>query len=221
MVWFLRWHSLRPSLSRCNYQSFVCDILPLHKVYTMLGSSFRRKRNLIFKIIVGIPVLWFSIIGFTVVISGNGPFPDGGNNHVVDPRDSDVANSPEFQPTQKPNPKFWGHNLQESDPQEDEYDRKVREEMLKLKLKTNSESNKPHQVPNLDIPNPDHERLIEKIKADAENDLRRKEEERRRERMREDGDLKINPGIKRKPSERKVDTNAPGMCSNLCYLYTT
>ena len=167
----------------------------------MLGSSFRRKRNFIFKIIIGIPVIWFSIIGFSVVLSGNGPFPDVHNNHA------DIRDSPPQEP--QPTPKVLRDDAVEQKEEEDEYDRKVREQVEKLRTKINKDPDQIHggQVPNLEAPNPDHERLIEKIKLDAMEDLRKKEEERRKERMRDDGDLRFNPKVQQARTYPKVELN--------------
>ena len=40
-----------------------------------MSGTLKRRRGLIFKVIVGVPILWFSFIGFTVVMSGGGDFP--------------------------------------------------------------------------------------------------------------------------------------------------
>ena len=41
---------------------------------TMALSALRLRRNMIFKMVVGIPVVWFSVIGFMVVISSGGVY---------------------------------------------------------------------------------------------------------------------------------------------------
>ena len=40
-----------------------------------MAGVFRRRKGLIFKFIIGVPILWFSSIGFMVVMSGGG-IPD-------------------------------------------------------------------------------------------------------------------------------------------------
>ena len=73
-----------------------------------MAGVFRRRKGLIFKFIIGVPILWFSSIGFMVVMSGGG-IPDinsvdaageriGRGRHSLDQRlkyDSKLTKLPE------------------------------------------------------------------------------------------------------------------------------
>lgn len=129
-----------------------------------MATSFRRKRNLLFKIVIGIPVLWFSFIGLSVVISG-GPFPDVSRHsaptapesnavrHVRDIHQNEVASDEDRSAPRPP------HNP----PPAVVVD--------------------PEQRPRPQGVNPDRERLQEAMQRDAELELRQREQDRRQQRQ--------------------------------------
>ena len=103
-------------------------------------TMLKRRRGFIFKVIIGLPILWFSFIGFAVVISGGG-IPDQYNNNPK----MDVHVVPRAGTTFRPS--GLHPNIQNS-----------------------------HQVPVIEKPNPDRDRFFNKIKADAEQDLKAKQQ---------------------------------------------
>ncbi len=65
----------------------------------------KRRRGFIFKVIIGLPILWFSFIGFAVVISGGG-IPDQYNPRM------DVNILPRTGITTRPSGPYHQHTIQ-------------------------------------------------------------------------------------------------------------
>ena len=200
----------------------------------MLGPGFRRKRNLIFKVIIAVPILWFSVIGFTVVMTGqNSAFPEslrnGERNEFVDNAGNvagaqndllNVRGGQQFLENANLDNGLLKKPLQVNADQEKDYDAKLKEAMERLQggavpsKPAGGGANKNRftntRAPNLEQPKQksDHNVLAERIHQDAAADLRRKEEERRNQRNMEQGDLLFNPAAQQ--AKPHYDPDAPG-----------
>ena len=114
----------------------------------MMPATLKRRRGLIFKVIVGIPILWFSFIGFTVVISGGGGFPPenyGGMARSNDIRaNSDNGDSDTLlaeKRTRYPRVKGRGDNLEPPNPDRLRFEERVRKD-AEDRARTTAESRK-------------------------------------------------------------------------------
>lgn len=123
-----------------------------------VGTILRRKRGLIFKVIIAIPVLWFSFIGFIVVISGN-----SGIDNQGDPRDV--------------NPRFNRDQAKHVD---------AFRTTSNLPVKPGEGSIQHKDQPVIEPPNFDRMRLEQRMKEQAADELKQKEQERHQKKVQED-----------------------------------
>ena len=152
-----------------------------------MGVRIRLRRNFLHKVILAIPLLWFSVIGFIVVMTGDKP---------------GVINQPDLV---------------------DRHIREGRENTVMFKS-----SRGPAAVmdqPVIERPNNDRIRLLERMREDAANELRLKEELLHRNRSQQMMENAMRPRVPMNPfhdhviQERagqlgsphpQVDVNAPG-----------
>ena len=124
-------------------------------------GTLRRKRVVIFKTIIAIPVLWFSFIGFIVVISGGGigiPEPQSHHN----------------------SPRFIHRNIEQNDVIADldnNNNDNIDDDNTNLRQGEDDLAHVPfRQQPVIDKPNADRLRFEEAMQRDAADLLRRNEE---------------------------------------------
>ncbi len=174
-----------------------------------LSTILRVKRGFIFKAIIAIPILWFSMIGFMVVLTGEG---------AANAR-SDGANWEENQNAKN-------HQRHQREVTNDPRLTIRREHNVKTQNNGIGTGNFPMQ-PVIEQPNPDRLLLEERMREEAANLLRQKEQERMEKKHEEDRLRAMNPPVqplnpfhehdkppivKEKPV---VNPNAPGKLSVL------
>jgi hypothetical protein len=157
----------------------------------MMPGFVRRKRGLLLKIIIAVPLLWFSMIGFLVVMTGS-------------------SGSDTNRPDEKSGMVFRGVR---------ENTDRVRTTKISLDHYPAVAKDQPDQ-PVLEQPNNDRMRLLERMREDAANNLRKNEQV-----LRENKDQKMkmeepmnpfhdhilqNRVANEGPPKPQIDPNAPG-----------